>query len=65
MFYHAKTQRREGREKENFLRIFFAALRLCVIKNARNGCARPHLAAISDKNGLSRYDNVADILAPM
>jgi hypothetical protein len=60
--YHAKARRREGREKENFLRIFFAALRLCVIKNARYGCARPHLAAICDKNGLSGHDNIADIL---
>jgi hypothetical protein len=33
------TQRREGREKDNFLIFFFAALRLCVIKNSRNGDA--------------------------
>ena len=33
-----------------------------MIKNARNGCARPHLAAICDKNGLSGHDNIADIL---
>ena len=28
------TQRRKGREKDNFLLFFFAALRLCVIKLA-------------------------------
>jgi hypothetical protein len=33
------TQSREGREKDNFLIFFFAALRLCVIKNSRNGGA--------------------------
>jgi hypothetical protein len=34
------TQRREGKEKENFLLFFFAALRLCLI-NLRDkiGCA--------------------------
>jgi hypothetical protein len=32
MFYHAKTQRREGKGKDNFLLFFFAASRLCVIK---------------------------------
>jgi hypothetical protein len=34
MFYHAKTQRREGKGKDNFLLFFFAALRLCVINLA-------------------------------
>ena len=31
---HAKPLRREGKEKENFLIFFFAALPLCVIKLA-------------------------------
>ena len=56
---HAKTRRRKGKEKDNFLLFFFAALRLCVIKNARDGCAGPHLSAMCDKNGLFGYDNIA------
>lgn len=34
------TQRRKGREKDNFLLFFFAALRLCVIKLRDKKCAR-------------------------
>gem|GEM_PF-1242182 len=38
------TQRRGGKEIDNFPLFFFAASRLCVIKNARDGCAqRPFL----------------------
>lgn len=37
---HAEAQRHEGKEKDNFLLFFFAASRLCVIKNARDGCAQ-------------------------
>jgi hypothetical protein len=43
---HAEAQRHEGKEKDNFLPFFFAASRLCVIKNARDGCAGSHLSAL-------------------
>ena len=67
---HAKTRRREGREKDNFLRIFFAALRLCVINLRDKKCARRMRGASpcrpnAIKTDCSGQNNIADIRSPV